>query len=177
MPQQFAGHNSLQTNRSPTAHQPFSRAKRHFKLKGITNSITNADYALEAVAEAVFQNNLTMAGSRTGRNSMRHLKLPYSGSFNCQHLSVHLHCWINQGSPTSPTHVWHKIATLRQLPEIDDTTKHYKHLDLYKEIWLQCLSPEVRSALHDSEGSMDELIKRADQLTIALNAANYQSSK
>ena len=33
----------------------FRRAERHFKLKGITNSITKADYALEAVPEAVFQ--------------------------------------------------------------------------------------------------------------------------
>ena len=77
----------------------------------------------------------------------------------------------------TPTQVWHEIATLRQLPEIDETTKQHKHLDLYKEIWLQCLPPEVRSALHDTKGSIDGLIERADQLTIALNAANYQSSK
>ena len=33
----------------------FHRGERHFKLKGITNSITKADYALEAVPEAVSQ--------------------------------------------------------------------------------------------------------------------------
>ena len=71
------------------------------------------------------------------------------------------------------THVWHKIATLRQLPETDETTKQYKHLDLYKEIWLQCLSWGVRSALHNTEGSIEELnIERTDKLTIALKAAN-----
>ena len=31
--------------------------------------------------------------------------------------------------------------------------------------------------VHITEGSIDELIERADQLTIALNAANYHSSK
>ena len=77
----------------------------------------------------------------------------------------------------TPTQVSHEIATLRQLAEIDKTTKQHKHLDLSKEIWLQCLPSGVRSALHDTEGSIDELIERADQLTIALNAANYHSSK
>ena len=32
----------------------FGRAERHFKLKEITNSITKAAYALEAVPEPVF---------------------------------------------------------------------------------------------------------------------------
>ena len=59
----------------------------------------------------------------------------------------------------TPTQVWHEIATLRQLPEMGETTKQHKHLDLYKEIWLQCLPPEVCSALHDTEGSIDELIE------------------
>ena len=62
----------------------------------------------------------------------------------------------------APTQLGHEIATLRQLSEIDETTKQHKHLDLYKEIWVQCLPSEVRSALHDTEGSIDELIERAD---------------
>ena len=36
---------------------------------------------------------------------------------------------------------------------------------------------KVRRALHHAEGSIDELIERADQLTIALNGVNHHSFK
>ena len=56
-----------------------------------------------------------------------------------------------------PTQLWHEIATLRQLPEIDETTKQHKHLGLYKEIWVQFLPSEVCRGLHDTEGLLMSL--------------------
>ena len=159
----------------------FRRAdiERHFKLKGMTNSVTKADYALEAIPEAVFQTispwldtQLEDIKYETLKTTLLKEFLPPAPVRASRLLDLRRQPIGNR----TQTQVWHEIATLRQLPEIDETTKQHKHLDLYKKISLQCLPSEVRSALHDTEGSIDELIEQANQLKIALNAANYQSS-
>ena len=127
----------------------FRRAERHFKLKGITNSITKADYALEAVLEAVFQTISPWLDTQLEEITYETLKTILLKEFSPP-ASVRASRLLD---------LWHEIATLRQLPEIDETTKQHKHLDFYKEIWLQCLLSGVRSALHDTEGSIDELIE------------------
>ena len=158
----------------------FRRAERHFKLKGITNSITKADYALEAVPEAVFRTISPWLDTQLEEITYETLKTTILKKFSppaSVRTSILLDLLRQPIGDITPKQVSHEIAALRQLSEIDVTTKQHKLLDLYKEIWPQCLPSEIRSALHDTEDSNDELIERAYQLTIALKDANYQSSK
>ena len=72
----------------------------------------------------------------------------------------------------SDTNAWHEISTLQQLPDVDVTTGTHKQLDLAKEIWLMCLAPQVRSALHDTDNrSIQELLTEAEHRDTAHYAA------
>ena len=143
----------------------FRRAESHFNLKGITNSIIKADYALETVPEAVCQTISPWLDTQLEDITYETLKTTLLKEFSppaSVRASRLLDLPRQPIGDKTPTQIWHKIATLRQLPEIDETTKQHKHLDLYKEIWLQCLPSEVRGALHDTESFIDGLIERAD---------------
>ena len=70
------------------------------------------------------------------------------------------------------TQAWHNINTLCQLPELDATTGLPTQLDLVKEIWLMCLTPQVRSSLSDTDNRDIEVqVKEAKERHDAHQAA------
>ncbi|XP_069999228.1 uncharacterized protein [Penaeus vannamei] len=67
---------------------------------------------------------------------------------------------------------WNKMQALATLPDLDPTTNKPRRVDLMRELWLQCLPPSVRSALHEADDSpINDLIKKADNLINAARAS------
>ena len=136
-------------------HEPltwFRRAETRFRLRGIKQATTTADYVLEALPETIFR--------RIG---------PWLDP--CDDLKKHL---LQEFSPTTserarrlllkptqpigdrkPSQLWDEICMLSHLPETDEVSKN-KEVDMKKKIWLQTLPSCVRVLLHNTdEKSMD----------------------
>ena len=153
----------------------FRRAETRFRIRGIVQPTTRADYVLEALPEAIFErigpwldqqpdeipyddlkkHLLKEFSSTTSERARRLLSLP-SQPMDDRKLS----------------HLWDKICTLSRLPEVDAVSKQHKEVDLKKEIWLQSLPSSVRVLLRNTDDkSMDELSSLADDITISQKAA------
>ena len=71
-------------------------------------------------------------------------------------------------SDRTPSQIWHEIFTLNE-----DTGSH-KQLDLPREIWLMCLTPEVRSTLVETDTcDTSKLVEEAEKLHNAYLAATH----
>lgn len=151
----------------------FRRAERHFKLKKITNTATQADYTFESLPEFVFQQIAPWLDTQAAEIHYDVLKTKLLREF-CPTPAVRAHRIVNLPSQIShdrtPTQVWHEINTLQQLPE-KDSNGDYKQLNLAKEIWLMCLAPHVRRGLINTEGAMSTLVDEADKMYNAHQAA------
>ena len=144
----------------------FRRAERHFNLKKITSSATKADYTLEVLPDSVFEHIAPWLDTQPAEIKYEDLKATLLRTF-CPTSAVRARRIIELpqqlGSDTTPTNAWHEISTLQQLPDVDAATGTHKQLDLAKEIWLMCLAPQVRSALHDTDNrSIQELLTEAE---------------
>ena len=143
-------------------HEPltwFRRAETRFRLHGIKQATTRADYVLEALPETIFRRIGPWLDQQPG-------EIPYDD------LKKHL---LKEFSPTTserarrlllmpsqligdrkPSQLWDEICMLSRLPETAEDSKN-KEVDL-KEIWLQTLPSCVRVLLHNTdEKSMDDL--------------------
>ena len=153
----------------------FRRAETRFRIRGIVQPTTRADYVLEVLPEAIF--------ARIGPwLDQQPDEIPYDD------LKKHL---LKEFSPTTserarrllslpsqpmgdrkPSHLWDEICTRSRLPEVDAVSKQHKEVDLKKEIWLQSLPSSVRVLLRNTDDkSMDELSSLADDITISQKAA------
>ena len=153
----------------------FRRAERHFNLKKITSSATKADYTLEFLPDSVFVHIAPWLDTQPAEIKYEDLKATLLRTF-CPTSAVRARRIIELpqqlGSDTTPTNAWHEISTLQQLPDVDAATGTHKQLDLAKEIWLMCLAPQVRSALHDTDNrSIQELLTEAEHRHTAHYAA------
>ena len=114
----------------------FRRVETKFRIRGITQPTTKADYVLEALPEEIFRR----IGPWLDQQSD---EIPY------QDLKKHL---LKEFSPTTserarrllrmpsqpigdrkPSQLWNEICTLSRLPEVDEVTKQHKEVDLKKE--------------------------------------------
>ena len=67
-------------------------------------------------------------------------------------------------SDRTPSQIWHEISTLLQFPDINEDTMSHKQLDLPKENWLMCLTPQVRSTLCETDTcDTSKLVEEADK--------------
>ena len=153
----------------------FRRAERHFHLKKITNSTTKADYAIEVLPESVFQHIASWLDTQPAEIQYEDLKAALLRTF-CPSPSVRARRILDLPhqlpGDCTPTQTWHNINTLCQLPELDATTGLPKQLDLVKEIWLMCLTPQVRSSLSDTDNrNIEVLVKEAEERHDAHQAA------
>ena len=155
----------------------FRRAETRFRIRGIVQPTTRADYVLEALPEAIF--------ARIGPwLDQQPDEIPYDD------LKKHL---LKEFSPTTserarrllslpsqpmgdrkPSHLWDEICTLSRLPEVDAVSKQHKEVDLKKEIWLKSLPSCVRVLLRNTDDkSMGELSSLADDITMSQKAACF----
>ena len=157
----------------------FRRAERHFSLKKITSSATQADYTLEVLPEAVFQQISPWLDTQPAEIQYPDLKAKLLKEF-CPTSSVRTRRILvlpqNPPADLTPTQLWHEINTLRQLPGLDENSKP-KLLDLAKEIWLLCLAPQVRCALSNTDNAdIQMLMEEAQQRHEAHTAARRPPS-
>ena len=156
------------------------RAEPHLKLTETTSNVTKADYALEAMPESASQDiSLWLDTQEEGITyvvSKTRLLIGFSSPASVR-TSRQLDLPNRHICNRTPTQLWHKIVTLRQLPEIDETTKQPKQLDLYKDMRLQCFTPDVRRTTPDTNGVNVELIERAYLLSMPHRAASHLAFK
>ena len=164
-------------------HEPltwFRRAETRFRLRGIKQATTKADYVLEALPETIFRRIGPWLDQQPD-------EIPYDD------LKKHL---LREFSPTTserarrlllmpsqaigdrkPSQLWDEICMLSRLPEINEDSKN-KEVDLKKEIWLQTLPSCVRVLLHNTdEKSTDDLSTLADEIMMSQNAACHDTSR
>ena len=164
-------------------HEPltwFRRTETRFRLRGIKQATTKADYVLEALPETIFRRIGPWLDQQPD-------EIPYDD------LNKHL---LREFSPITserarglllmpsqpigdrkPSQLWDEISMLSRLPETDGDSKN-KEVDLKKEIWLQTLPSCVRVLLHNTdEKSTDDLSTLADEIMMSQNAACHDTSR
>ena len=174
---------ALQTNAVATRLPDFSptepltcRAETRFRLRGIKQQTTRADYVLEALPEAVIRRIGPWLDQQPDEIPYDDLKKHLLKEF-CPSTSERARRLLLMPSQPmgdrKPSQLWDEICTLSRLPEIDDNSQQHKEVDLNKEIWQQSLPSCVRVLLHNTdEKSMVDLPTLADEILMSQNAAH-----
>ena len=154
----------------------FRRAETRFRLRGIKQQTTRADYVLEALPEAVIRSIGPWLDQQPDEIPYDDLKKHLLKEF-CPSTSERARRLLLMPSQPmgdrKPSQLWDEICTLSRLPEIDDNSQQHKEVDLKKEIWLQSLPSCVRVLLHNTdEKSMVDLSTLADEILMSQNAAH-----
>ena len=156
----------------------FRRTETRFRLRRITNEITKADYVLEALPETVFQRIgpwLDQQAEEVAYSDLKNHLLKEFSLTNAERAKRILEMPSQPMGDRKPSQVWNEICTLSRLPQVDETTKQHKEVDLKKEIWLQTLPCNIRASMHDTDQSVETLTKLADELAASQKAARFQS--
>ena len=164
-------------------HEPltwFRRAETRFRLRGIKQATTRADYVLEALPETIFRRIGPWLDQQPDEIPYDDLKkhLPKEFSPTTSERARRLLLMPSQPiGDRKPSQLWDEICMLSRLPETDEDSKN-KEVDLKKEIWLQTLPSCVRVLLHNTdEKSMDDLSTLADEIMMSQNAACHDTSR
>ena len=124
-------------------------------MKKITSSVIQADYTLEVLPEAVFQQISPWLDKQPAEIQYPDQKAKLLKEF-CPTSSVRTRRILdlpqNPPADLKPTQLWHEINSPRQLPGLDENGKP-ELLDLAREIWLLCVAPQVRSALSNTDNA------------------------
>lgn len=155
----------------------FRRAEIQFRLRKVTDPRTKADYVLEAIPEHLFPR---VAAWLDNQDQSRDIDYESLKSYLLQEFTLTVSALAQRllslpqlplGDTTAHA-AWNEMQALAMLPDLDPETKKPRQVDLFRELWLQRLPPNVRSALHEADDSpMDDLIKKADNLINAARAS------
>ena len=151
-------------------HEPliwFRRAETRFRLRGIKQATTRADYVLEALAETIFMRIGPWLDQQPDEIPYDDLKKHLLKEFSPTTSERARRLLLMPSQPIGdrkPSQLWDEICMLSRLPETDEDSKN-KEVDPKKEIWLQTLPSCVRVFLHNTdEKSMDDLSALADEI-------------
>ena len=164
-------------------HEPltwFRRAETRFRLRGIKQATTRADYVLEALPETIFRRIGPWLDQQPDEIPYDDLKKHLLKEFSPTTSERARRLLLMPSQPIGdrkPSQLWDEICMLSRLPETDEDSKN-KEVDLKKEIWLQTLPSCVRVLLHNTdEKSMDDLSTLADEIMMSQNAACHDTSR
>ena len=164
-------------------HEPltwFRRAETRFRLRGIKQATTRADYVLEALPETIFRRIGPWLDQQPDEIPYDDLKKHLLKEFSPTTSERARRLFLMPSQPIGdrkPSQLWDEICMLSRLPETDEDSKN-KEVDLKKEIWLQTLPSCVRVLLHNTdEKSMDDLSTLADEIMMSQNAACHDTSR
>ena len=164
-------------------HEPltwFRRAETRFRLRGIKQATTRADYVLEALPETIFRRIGPWLDQQPDEIPYDDLKKHLLKEFSPTTSERARRLLLMPSQPIGdrkPSQLWDEICMLSRLPETDEDSKN-KEVDLKKEIWLQTLPSCVRFLLHNTdEKSMDDLSTLADEIMMSQNAACHDTSR
>ena len=164
-------------------HEPltwFRRAETRFRLRGIKQATTRADYVLEALPETIFRRIGPWLNQQPDEIPYDDLKKHLLKEFSPTTSERARRLLLMPSQPIGdrkPSQLWDEICMLSRLPETDEDSKN-KEVDLKKEIWLQTLPSCVRVLLHNTdEKSMDDLSTLADEIMMSKNAACHDTSR
>ena len=164
-------------------HEPltwFRRAETRFRLRGIKQATTRADYVLEALPETIFRRIGPWLDQQPDEIPYDDLKKHLLKEFSPTTSERARRLLLMPSQPIGdrkPSQLWDEICMLSRLPETDEDSKN-KEVDLKKEIWLQTLPSCVRVLLHNTdEKSMDDLSTLADEIMMSKNAACHDTSR
>ena len=130
-------------------HEPliwFRRAETRFRLRGIKQATTRADYVLEALAETIFMRIGPWLDQQPDEIPYDDLKKHLLKEFSPTTSERARRLLLMPSQPIGdrkPSQLWDEICMLSRLPETDEDSKN-KEVDLKKEIWLQTLPSCVR---------------------------------
>ena len=164
-------------------HEPltwFRRAETRFRLRGIKEATTKADYVLEALPETIFRRIGPWLDQQPDEIPYDDLKKHLLREFSPTTSERARRLFLMPSQPIGdrkPSQLWDEICMLSRLPETDEDSKN-KEVDLKKEIWLQTLPSCVRVLLHNTdEKSTDDLSTLADEIMMSQNAACHDTSR
>ena len=164
-------------------HEPFTwfrRAEARFRLRGIKQATTRADYVLEALPETIFRRIGPWLDQQPDEIPYDDLKKHLLKEFSPTTSERARRILLMPSQPIGdrkPSQLWDEICMLSRLPETDEDSKN-KEVDLKKKIWLQTLPSCGRVLLHNTdEKSMDDLSTLADEIMMSQNAARYDTSR
>ena len=164
-------------------HEPltwFRRAETRFRLRGIKQATTRADYVLEALPETIFRRIGPWLDQQPDEIPYDNLKKHLLKEFSPTTSERARRLLLMPSQPIGdrkPSQLWDEICMLSRLPETDEDSKN-KEVDLKKEIWLQTLPSCVRVLLHNTEEkSTDDLSTLADEIMMSQNAACHDTSR
>ena len=154
----------------------FRRAETRFRLRGVKQQTTRADYVLEALPEAVIRNIGPWLDQQPDEIPYDDLKKHLLKEFSPTTSERARRLLLMPSQPMGdrkPSQLWDEICTLSRLPDIDYKSLQHKEVDLKKEIWLQSLPRCVRVLLHNTdEKSMTDLSTLADEILMSQNATH-----
>ena len=148
-------------------HEPltwFRRAETRFRLRGIKQATTRADYVLEALPETIFRRIGPWLDQQPDEIPYDDLKKHLLKEFSPTTSERARRLLLMPSQPIGdrkPSQLWDEICMLSRLPETDEDSKN-KEVDLKKEIWLQTLSSCVRVLLHNTDEKSKHYIGRRD---------------
>ena len=164
-------------------HEPltwFRRAETRFRLRGIKQATTRADYVLEALPETIFRRIGPWLDQQPDEIPYDDLKKHLLKEFSPTTSERARRLLLMSSQPIGdrkPSQLWDEICILSRLPETDEDSKN-KEVDLKKETWLQTLPRCVRVLLHNTnDKSMDDLSTLADEIMMSQNAACHDTSR
>ena len=164
-------------------HEPltwFRRAETRFRLRGIKQVTTKADYVLEALPETIIRRIGPWLDQPPGEIPYDDLKKHLLREFSPTTSERARRLLLMPSQPIGDrklSQLWDEICMLSRLPEINEDSKK-KEVDLKKEIWLQTLPSCVRVLLHNTdEKSTDDLSTLADEIMMSQNAACHDTSR
>ena len=165
-------------------HEPltwFRRAETRFRLRGIKQATTKADYVLEALPETIFRRIGPWLDQQPDEIPYDDLKKHLLREFSPTTSERARRLLLMPSQPIGdrkPSQLWDEVCMLSRLPEIDEDSKKHKEIDLKKEIWLQTLPSCVRVLVHNTdEMSMDDLSTLADEIMMSQNAVRHDTSR
>ena len=165
-------------------HEPltwFRRAETRFRLRGIKQATTKADYVLEALPETIFRRIGPWLDQQPDESPYDDLKKHLLREFSPTTSERARRLLLMPSQPIGdrkPSQLWDEVCMLSGLPEIDEDSKKHKEIDLKKEIWLQTLPSCIRVLMHNTdEMSMDDLSTLADEIMMSQNAARHDTSR
>ena len=165
-------------------HEPltwFRRAETRFRLRGIKQAATKADYVLEALPETFFRRIGPWLDQQPDEIPYDDLKKHVLREFSPTTSERARRLLLMPSQPIGdrkPSQQWNEVCMLSRLPEIDEDSKKNKEIDPKKKIWLQTLPSCVRVLIHNTdEMSMDDLSTLADEIMMSQNAARHDTSR
>ena len=164
-------------------HEPltwFLRAETRFRLRGIKQATTKADYDLEALPETIFRRIEPWLNQQPDEIPYDDLKKHLLKEFSPTTSERARRLLLMPSQPIGdrkPSQLWDEICMLRRLPEINEDSKN-KEVDLKKEICQQTLPSCVRVLLHNTdEKSTNDLSTLADEIMMSQNAACHDTAR